>query len=234
MTTPILELDDWLSAQAQPEVVVNDAHRWLECFAALVVQSQSVTTPPSAVDGDRYIVGAGATGSWSGHDGQIALAIAGAWRFKSAPEGAIAYVQDETASFRYLSGTWTLEASGGGGGSQPYMVGGSILLSAPSSPRFLIPLGGTITQWALHAEGGPGDCVLDVRRSNAGAGNPPSGPGDSITGGASPFLSAEVGRNEAPSGGWSADLDDFDVLEFVLTSVDTNITALHFQIHITP
>ncbi len=107
MTTPILDLDEWEEAQAQPQITVNEALRWLECFAQLIVESQAVTNPPTATDGDRYIVGAAATDEWSGHDGEIALAMDNAWAFREAPEGALAYVKDEDASFRYLGGIWT-------------------------------------------------------------------------------------------------------------------------------
>lgn len=107
MTTPILDLDEWESAQAQPEVVMNEALRWLECFASLTVASQSVTDPPSGADGDRYIVAPSATGEWAGHDDEIALHIGGAWAFRVAPEGALAFVIDDAAAFRYLAGVWT-------------------------------------------------------------------------------------------------------------------------------
>ena len=106
MTTPILDLDEWEEAQAQPQVTVNEALRWLECFSGLVVQSQSVTSPPTAVDGDRYIVGDSATGVWTGHDREIALLMGGSWRFREAPEGTLAYVIDDVAEFRYLAGAW--------------------------------------------------------------------------------------------------------------------------------
>lgn len=108
MTTPILDLDEWEEAQAQPQVTVNEALRWLECFAGLVVESQSVTAPPSAVDGDRYIVGDTATGVWAGHDKEIALLMGSTWVFRTAPAGALAYVIDEDDSYRFLSGVWVL------------------------------------------------------------------------------------------------------------------------------
>lgn len=107
MTTPILSLDEWESGQAQPEVTVNEAIRWLECFAQLIVESKVVTDPPSAVDGDRYIVPAGATAEWAGHTDEIALAMGGAWAFRAAPEGSLAYVIDEGIEYRSIGGDWT-------------------------------------------------------------------------------------------------------------------------------
>ena len=241
MTTPILELDEWTEAQAQPHVTVNEAIRWLECFASLSVLSITTTDPPmTPAEGDRYIVpAAGATGDWAGHDDEVALWFGTAWGFKLAPTGAIAYVEDEGVPYRY-NGGWSeeIDETGGGGGggavAQRYMITASFDTANPQAPRFRVPLGGEMMVWALHAEGGPGDAVVDIRRSDAGLNNPPSGPGDSICGGSPPFLSGDVGRE--------SDCTDFsnrfcgggDVLEFVLVSFDTNITALHFQLAIDP
>lgn len=113
MTTPILQLDELAAAQSQPEIIVNAAFRWLECFCQLSVISQVIGTPPgSPADGDTYIVAAGATGTWSGHDGQIALYMGTAWAFRSAPDGAIAYVQSEGVHYTYVASdsppTWSL------------------------------------------------------------------------------------------------------------------------------
>ena len=104
MTTPILELDEWTQSQAQPHVTVNEAMRWLECFANLIVLDKDLSDPPespSPEDGDRYIVGAAPTGDWSGQEGKIALYMANAWAFRSAPIGTRAYVLDEDADYRF-------------------------------------------------------------------------------------------------------------------------------------
>lgn len=106
MTTPILDLEEWEAAQAQPEVTVNEALRWLECFASLVVQSLSVSSPPTGVDGDRYIVGPAPTGVWTGHADEIALFMGSAWAFREAPEGTSAWVLDDANTVRYLAGAW--------------------------------------------------------------------------------------------------------------------------------
>lgn len=109
MTTPILGLDEWEEAQAEPQVTVNLALRWLECFAQLSVFSKTTTAPPpSPADGACYIVPA--TGTWGGTRGQIALFISTAWAYKTPPPGAIAFVQDEDAHVTYNADsppTWT-------------------------------------------------------------------------------------------------------------------------------
>lgn len=104
MTTPILQLDEWASGQAQPHVTVNEAMRWLECFAQLSVFSMTTDTPPpSPGDGAAYIVPQDATGAWSGQGGKIALYLSNAWGFRTAPPGSIAYVQDEAAHFTFMA-----------------------------------------------------------------------------------------------------------------------------------
>lgn len=106
MTTPILDLDEWTQSQSQPHVTVNEALRWLECFASLVVLDKDLTSPPgSPSDGDRYIVGDSATDEWAGHDGQIALYMVNAWAFRTAPLGTRAHVLDEGEDYRYTLGS---------------------------------------------------------------------------------------------------------------------------------
>lgn len=237
MTTPILDLDEWTEGQAQPHVTVNESTRWLECFAALSVLDRMPDPPGSPADGDRYIVGGSATGDWNGHDNDIALRIGSAWAFRPAPDGTIAFVLSLGVPYRYVSGAWSEEVDdGGGGGGDPqrYMITCSIDPSNPTAPRFRVPLGGEMKVWALHAEGGPGDAVVDIRRSTSGMNSPPTGPGDSICGGSPPTLTAQVGAEDNCTAFADNLCGGGDVLEFVLVSSDTNITALHFQLFIDP
>lgn len=239
MTTPILDLDEWEEAQAQPQITVNEAVRWLECFAQLVVASQSVTDPPSAADGDRYIVGVGATGEWDGHDGEIALAMGNAWAFREAPEGAVAYVDDEEASFRYLEGVWIEETggeieSGGGGDPIPQRYSYFVEFAAGDTrqPTYRVPADSTVIAWTIHAEGGPGDCVIDVWRNDMGVDTPPPDNTYTIAGaGDEPALSSEsdAGRTDLSTDWNIVDLNANDVIRFVLVSSST-VTRIYFQL----
>lgn len=64
------------------------------------VISATTTTPPSGSpgpqNGDRYYVAAGATGAWSGHDGELAEwdEDGGGWAFTTIPAGTIFQVLD--------------------------------------------------------------------------------------------------------------------------------------------
>lgn len=107
MTTPILLLDEWEESQAQPQLTVNKALRWLECMAQLSVISASTSAPPgSPADGDRYIIpSGGGSGDWAGHEGEVALFISTAWDYRQAPFGSIAYVQDTSSRLQFANGS---------------------------------------------------------------------------------------------------------------------------------
>jgi len=70
------------AAQSQKHITHNDAILMLDALVQLSVISTSLTAPPgSPVDGDRYIIGSGATGAWAGKDLNVALSSSGAWVF---------------------------------------------------------------------------------------------------------------------------------------------------------
>src|SRR5688500_20314795 len=82
--------------QAQKHVTVHGALERLDDLVQLSVKDRNLSGPPGApVDGDRYIVAAGATGAWLGRDHQIAAWSGGAWTFHTPREGWLAWVEDE-------------------------------------------------------------------------------------------------------------------------------------------
>lgn len=132
MTTPILGLDELEDSQSQPHVPVNAATRALEQYAQLLTLDKDLSSPPAAVDGDAYIVASGASGAWSGWENSIAY-YSGGWLRIEPRAGAMAYVADEDAYYKYSDGSpgsWDLLDIGGGASSQPYDIGAQI----PSSP----------------------------------------------------------------------------------------------------
>ena len=87
-TSPILALPYIQPSQAQKHVTHNDALQLLDAIVQLVVTSADLTDPPvNPQVGARYIVAAGATGSWSGQDGAIAVADAAGWLFYAPQTG---------------------------------------------------------------------------------------------------------------------------------------------------
>ena len=75
-------------AQAQKEVTHNEALTLLDLLVQPVVEAGPLAAPPpSPGAGQGWIVGAGATGDWSGREGALALWTAGGWRFVAPSAG---------------------------------------------------------------------------------------------------------------------------------------------------
>jgi hypothetical protein len=94
------------ASQAQKHVTVNEALARLDAFAQLRVQSRIQPEPASPIDGQSYIVPAGAGGGWVGQDNAVALYSNGGWIFAPAQNGWIAWVLDEAAEVRFEGATW--------------------------------------------------------------------------------------------------------------------------------
>ena len=113
MTTPNLALPLLAAAQAQKHVTVNEALSRLDGLVQISVKDRNLTTPPaSPAEGDRYIVAAGATGSWAGWDGDVVLFSGGAWLRLPPKDGWRVWVEDEGVLLVRMGGAWlTLEAA---------------------------------------------------------------------------------------------------------------------------
>lgn len=134
--TPNLSLPLVAAAQAQKHVTVNEALLLLDALAALRLESVSGTAPPGAPDeGACFGVAAGATGTWSGHDGAIAIFAGGGWVFRTPRGGEVGYVADEErlAVFRPGAG-WTtaLAASPHGASLGPAVIEEEVDLAGAS------------------------------------------------------------------------------------------------------
>ena len=68
------------------------------------VVDKDLTAPPGAPGvGSRYIVGASATGTWSGQDGKVAIWDGSAWSFISGTAGDTLWVTDESLYYVYTT-----------------------------------------------------------------------------------------------------------------------------------
>ena len=80
----------------------------LGAVAGLSVKDRDLGAPPvSPVDGERYLIPAGATGPWSGRTGQISVRIAGAWEFYAPRVGWLCFIEDEGALSVYKAAGWS-------------------------------------------------------------------------------------------------------------------------------
>lgn len=109
--TPHFQITLMPDNPVQPDALVNEAVIVLDWAASRTVLEYTATPPGSPADGDVYIVGAAATGAWSGHDEEIALYFTG-WIFIDVPQYTRVFNVD--ASDDYIKGvsTWAVATSG--------------------------------------------------------------------------------------------------------------------------
>lgn len=99
------------AAQAQKHVTHNEALRVLDALVQASVVSKDVTVPPSLpVDGEAYVVPAGALGAWLGHEGSLAVWEDNAWFFYEPSEGWTIWVDDLDALWSYDGVSWVATA----------------------------------------------------------------------------------------------------------------------------
>lgn len=107
--TPRLAITELVSAQAVPEATVNEGLLILEFFAnGCHFKSRATTAEPgSPAEGDCYLLPVTPTGThWSGNGGKIAIFYNGAWSFKAAKEGFIAWIDDEDIVVAFDGASW--------------------------------------------------------------------------------------------------------------------------------
>lgn len=91
-TTPKLKFTYVEAAQSQKHVPVNENSVALDALIQCsILELYRVTPPVSSSDGDRYIVGASATGAWAGKDYKLAYRVDGVWRFFDPQKGWIVF-----------------------------------------------------------------------------------------------------------------------------------------------
>ncbi len=91
-TTPNLGMTYIDAAQAQKHVTHNSALDDLDVLVQSSVTSATLTVAPgSPSDGDAYIVAASATGTWAGHDDDIAAYQSGAWAYHTPAAGWVVW-----------------------------------------------------------------------------------------------------------------------------------------------
>ena len=98
----------WLQGENNWHTGMDANLKRLGAIVGLSVKSRSLTAPAATpTDGDRYIVAAGATGAWTGRDGEIAVWIGGAWEFHAPRIGWLCYVEDEDLLSAYKTTGWS-------------------------------------------------------------------------------------------------------------------------------
>ncbi|MGH6907509.1 MAG: DUF2793 domain-containing protein [Aestuariivirga sp.] len=105
--TPLLGLPLLEAAQAQKHVTHNEALLLLDTMVHLSVVKRTLAIPPAVpMEGDRYLIAAGATGVWAGHDGDLGFFEALIWRFATPRKGWRLWVEDEEVFLVFNGVAW--------------------------------------------------------------------------------------------------------------------------------
>lgn len=229
MTTPNLMLPEVPKAIRNASTAINAGFLTVDAVLQLAVISRTVTAPPwDAVQGDRYIIPAGATGEWQNRANQIAFRGPKGWSFHVPRPGWLAWSQADRRLFVYLNSTW-----------QPWpaatalratWVRGSGALETPTTDvAIYIPTSMRITGVSVIGNGGPGSCQIDIRKVPVADFPPDSS--DTICGGSKPAIAGAHTYIDTTLSGWTTDLDAGDTLVFHLES-SVNFTALFVALHV--
>ncbi len=95
--------------QAQKEVTHNEALALLDTVLFPVLQGQ-MSDPPATLDesdaGQRWLVGAAASGAWTGNEEKIACWTGTGWRFSVIPDMFRVYRSDLGYETVRIGGSW--------------------------------------------------------------------------------------------------------------------------------
>jgi len=227
--TPNLALPYILAAQAQKHVTHNEAIRAIDCLVHLSVASRTLTEPPASPDnGSRYIVAAGAGGSWAGHDGKVAAYQDGAWAFYAPKTGWCAWIEDDEKLRVWSGSDWIVAVSGGGGGGIEAPVANADLASMPAGTIKGNNTGGSAKAKDLTAT--EATAMLDVAVGSGTGHSKGLVPDPGGSAGTAKFLREDMSWAAPPSGGgdieWPTAYDDLGHVGINATADSTNVLAI--------
>ena len=160
------------AAQSQKHVTHNEALAILDACVQLSLVARDVRSPPAdAVAGATYLVGNGATESFSGHDGEIAIFDDGFWRFVTPRVGWRAYLESDEGMILFDGESWSALSAGGSGGTLQFQD--VPLLGLGTRADAANPLSAKLNSLLFTAleEGasGTGDLRMVLNKSSAGS-----------------------------------------------------------------
>jgi hypothetical protein len=150
-------------SQALKHITHNEALLALDSLVQLAVLDRDLTAPPATpAEGDRYLVGAAATGDWSGKDHQVAAFVSGSWSFHAPVAGWTAFVADEAGFVTWTGAAWAPVI--GIGGAVP-MLG---INTAPDGTNRLAVKSDAVLLSHDDVTPGSGDLRLSFNKAAAG------------------------------------------------------------------
>lgn len=166
-STTNLELPFIEGGQAQKHVTHNEALRRLDVVIQIAVQAAWLTTPPSVpATGDRYIVGVGATGAWSGRADDIAGWTDGAWEFLTPRAGWCAWSIEDDFLLVFDGTQWRDARHVSSSGAESIVQLG-VNTTASSENRLSVRSNAVLFTDLHDADGGSGDIRLQLSRETS-------------------------------------------------------------------
>ena len=104
-STPNLGMQRFEEGQTRAEVTANEMQNLIDGMGYFVGISTR-NDPPSAVDGDWYLISTSPTGAWVGKAGHLAR-FYGRWRFIAPRKGLQFYDQATSAVKTYNGTSWS-------------------------------------------------------------------------------------------------------------------------------
>ena len=154
------------AAQSQKHVTHNSALLQLDGVVHLAVASRNVTVPPASPnEGDRYLVGAGATGAFVSQTNAVALWQSGAWVYLVPKVGWRAYVAAENLLGVFDGTQWRdpqINIQ-----SLQNLTSLGIGTSADSTNRFAAKSNSMLLTARTSAEGGSGDLRVALNKASS-------------------------------------------------------------------
>jgi hypothetical protein len=86
-STPRFALPLLFAGQSQKEFYVNEAHALADALLHPACEGETADPPATPVEGEGWLVGAAATGDWTGHEGKLASRQSGNWLFVTPTDG---------------------------------------------------------------------------------------------------------------------------------------------------
>lgn len=107
--TPRFSLPLLFTGQAQKEFFVNEAHALIDVLLHSSIEGTASNPPTDPIEGECWLVGAAATGEWSGHEGSLAFCYGDTWRYLAPTDGMRVF--DRSArQVRLFDGAWKAAA----------------------------------------------------------------------------------------------------------------------------
>lgn len=104
--SPNLQLPYIIPDQAQKHVTHNEALQRLDGLIQLSLVDIAASPPASPVAGTAYAVAGAATGTWFGHDGEVALYQDGFWMFTQPRRGWLAWLESRSKTVCHDGTAW--------------------------------------------------------------------------------------------------------------------------------